>query len=1644
MKEKMIIASAIDFGAKNTGVYYAKYPEKSPFEKIEKLGEVVEHKEYTVLLKDRTAARHARRNYTRTKLAKRLLRVILEQRFKFPVREHMQALGFFMNRRGFTYIEGAFSGEHLNNFPKEGEAWECLPWDLKNSLEEGPLSDSLRELAHKDEEKIKKLFEELEKEHAKVKKDLFFYGCVNKVQEACKLRSKAKSLKVEDEKKLSNISKWVIEKLKEEGLEFPPRLLKENRIDLYSYLSPLSSARGQKLAQQLEEIKEKQKTVKSSIWNFGGIENFALTEKIEDILSDPEHKDYEKNHLHHLCYAVYKLYDELKSGARHRSKYFEEVKSDLDELDKHPHTYLRNFAKALEEHSALDKEKFYRLICHISNFELKPLRAYFNDETYKEGDRFHNHKLSKVTARWFLKHWRVTLEKDQKRKVEEYKELREKWGKHKDKQDIISFWLNTDPVLTIPPYQSLTNRRPPHCQSLQLNINYLKAKYPNWPSWLKQLEELKDVKEFMGAYGDKLKKLTGSTSDKQLVSDEQLELRKLRFILDRAKKTDPLKLNEIWSFYHRQQQLARDNAPKKEKEKQKGKMEAVIEKSEVPDELKKELKSAFREEGSFWHFLNKYYQNRAQARAGRYFIHQESKKKWNDDGKLLTVCPHRPRQKRYQLGADIAAILGMSYDRLKEKVCKNSEEIKAWDERKDWEKIESYFKEIKGFAACCGKSEAIQKKHRGSLKYKRDMALKEAKENGEKNLKEDDKEIFDLHKKCERLALELAQKVEGNLPEEKASQESQRYNSIFSFAQIHNILFKDRHGFSKTCPVCSLDNSERMQEAPPTSQNNKDNSKSEDGGESRQARAARLTALSIRLIDGAVMRVCDSLSRHISQKLWEMMEKDLIKNRQIHIPIICEQNRFEFEPSLKKMKNLKGELKGEREKREKSFKDKEERIKKAVRRICAYTGGNLGKGGEIDHIIPRASRYGTLNDEANLIYVSKAANQNKQEQKYFLKDLHVNYKKKIFGKKSDAEIESFIYQILTDKENPSSDENESFAFGRYLSFINLDEKQKICFQHALFLEEGDPLRAKVIRALQNRNRTIVNGTQRYLAQQISDRIWRRAKSISKEKLIEFDYFEYSAEAGEGKSTYELRKHYAKVHERLEKPEKQPAYSHLLDAQMAFLLAANEHRNNGSMAIQIKDPETVHEGIDYSTGEILPAKFFELSEIGEDKFSKIELNRKKRKNGVRLNRQFHLPNFYGENYAPLLIGIKKNKIEVRAGFSWENSVELDYKKSKKQGQNIVDSLPFAKDEKISNWKRNSKAFEQTSDKTANIEVEGLLKELHASAKRKLKHKNMEILFIHWNKNKIEKHLLSDFSTHELEKGKKWSESVKFLRSLSYRYKKVSISLGDKEKSPSNFFRKILDDKEKLKVTIFKSSLQFPARQEWEKLAKAWEEAKEKYQKEEQSDFNEFVRDYFMKREKAKKNNHQKVRKVFSLPIPVSDGIYLQSRRSWNQQEIYQISKDSDSRKDGNKFSRVVKKADGEIGEAINKAFVSKNIFKLKEETIVTDENYENIDPEKWYAVDDAVEAMKGTDLPEGIAKLSYLIDNTTRPRIRITLGSGFKKKMIKGILDSPLSKPKPDQKDNLKKELENASPDDTRTYTGSGFNKEIKEVLREVI
>ena len=1639
-KDNIVFSVAIDFGAKKTGVYYAKYPQFTNYTDIKKLGEIFgQELEYdqnnTSLLRERTSHRHTRRRYDRLQFAKRLITVILKKYFQFPAENHSQAIGFLMNRRGFTRIDGDFEREYFKKFPKQ--AWEVLPEDIKqffkkkttnNNQETIDILDAFEKLINNSKvTEIEKIYKEIKNKNKEIKKDRLYHEYTKKIKEAAKERILDNLLPSEinhKKHKLFQTSRWIVERLVKEGASELHELCNDNlTINLLDYFNNLQ--KDSSILKRLSELsfEQQQKKDANSIWDFKS-EEFDLIKEEEKGSFDISAKDYEKTHLHHFCYAVYKTYDERTSGSIHRSKFFEEIKKLFEDPHNCKHTYFKNFIQAINECPQLDIDKIYKLICHVSNFELKPLRAYFNDEHYKGGnDDFNNQKLSKIFRIWILKYWWVTAKKDGKEKLEDYKKLKKVWATHENKNNVISFWLKTDPILTIPPYQSLTNRRPPHCQTLLLNEKYLKEHYPLWEQWLEQLISIEGYSEKWQYYTDKLKTLKNK-KDNPFISDSESKLRTLQFIMDTSQKFDPLKLNKIWSAYHKINQIKNENGNKEEFQKWKEKLHNIKKESYLSDELKQDME--FDKTGSFGHFLNKYYQTRKKARENRYFLFQEKKDKWSrDKNNFLTVCEHKPRQKKYQILLDIFTVFGLDIELAKKQIPNFKSDYKA-DNSKE---IEEWLINLggNGIKSLCRESAKAQKDFKGSLKTKIDYVEKRRMQNAE--LTSVDKALYKIVSKCKNKSFEIAKKLWPDLSEDEQSQKAKKFNSLFSFSQIHNIVFKDRSGFSNTCPICSIDNGLRMEKI--------------DQG---IATASHLSGLRVRIIDGAVMRICDSISERISKEIWNGIKDNLFAGSKITIPLILEQNQFEFEPSLKKIKGRKNQNTNMEDTRE-AFKEKNKRIKSNT--ICPYEGVSIGDNGEIDHIIPKASKYGELNDEANLIYASRSANQGKKESQYSLEQLHKKYKKEIFKSiissdyNFDEQIRKFIYENL--EVNPDSvEEGDHFKFGKYINFSNLDPKQKIAFRHALFLQRQDPLRKKIIKNLKNRNKTIVNGTQRYLAQCIADKVWRKTKENNKNlKLIQFDYFEYPSDAHHSRSIYPLRKYYERYSQELrekakEKGQSQKPGSHLIDAQMAFLQAVEDHKNGGTMHMIFPEMETITQGFknpeEPKSNEFLPLKVYEATV--PNKVEYLKLNRKMSKKGYRFHRSFHRSSFYANHFIPLLVNKEGDQIKIRAGFSLMNSFEL----KNTTVNSAFKCLSFVKNKKLRDWMISNKKSLQQAQNQQN------LKSLYSFLSSLFPKTNL--FYINWDKQKIHQFFIEEFSTWKMAKSNttKWNERIVFLDSISYKTQRTPIILKkNANQSSSNNgkdIESIINNQNNFTIKMKNTQLILPIKKEWENLFKEWKaKNSQKTGNELKKEFDSFLRNYFKEKNEFTKHKHfhNKNRKVFSLPI-IANVHYLQKRKSWNKKSIYQICADSESRKDNNKFSRsVLYNKTNELKTTINKPFISKNIFKLKEEKQIVQKSYRNIDPDKWLNISKEIVENSGNRWPGNVQKIEYRIYNVTRPEIRLTFEANFNTDHIKAIKENFLTKPK----DNFDIRITDSinSRKKNFIYAGSGFNQSIQKILK---
>ncbi|RMG19979.1 MAG: hypothetical protein D6732_29265, partial [Methanobacteriota archaeon] len=92
-----------------------------------------------------------------------------------------------------------------------------------------------------------------------------------------------------------------------------------------------------------------------------------------------------------------------------------------------------------------------------------------------------------------------------------------------------------------------------------------------------------------------------------------------------------------------------------------------------------------------------------------------------------------------------------------------------------------------------------------------------------------------------------------------------------------------------------------------------------------------------------------------------------------------------------------------------------------------------------------------------------------------------------------------------------------------------------------------------------------------------------------------------------KGTQLLRRDLQDQHVVPEKEEVQDSYSHFIDAQMAFLLAAEDHKNDGSMGLRFDEQETVWP-VSHQTGEEGSTHAYESVRIAPEGVVEVELAR----------------------------------------------------------------------------------------------------------------------------------------------------------------------------------------------------------------------------------------------------------------------------------------------------------------------------------------------------------------------------------------------------------------------------------------------------
>lgn len=836
---------------------------------------------------------------------------------------------------------------------------------------------------------------------------------------------------------------------------------------------------------------------------------------------------------------------DFKSGAKPRRKYFQDIYADILGLHKSKDAGAKRLSRALKNHrfsqDGTFEKVFHQLLCHINNFDLKLLNRILKSVQSSSDLAVLERNMSNHVSHWIGKLWSLSPSNGVQR-LDEIRVLRRNLKTYiaENPNKIFSFLLDTAPELTIPPYESHTNRRPPSCQTLLLNSKQLDRDYPNWRHWLADLQEARAKDGQLGEFRKKIASLL-SRKDNSLASEDEVDARSLQLILDSAQDVDPFLLNKIWSQLKKRKELTRS---KNESSVSSQLIDDFLHESSLPGFLKEQIQQE-QKQGTFWHLVNKYFQTRRRAREGRYFIHynnQESQtSRWEKEGNLLVMCSHRPQQLKHQAGLDFSVTLGVSADVV-------------YHATKDTA-LSALCSSVRGLKTACQQAHVMQKKYGADLK----------------TVSNTETEVRKLVEKLPPLAQQLAEQL--GLDAERQAQFSECNSSIFIFAQLYPMVWGDRSGFGSTCPVCALDNSFRMT------------------GTNGQAIASRLNTLTMRLIDGSLKRLLNHQAHHIVNRIWPTLEAKAQQASKISVPLILEQNRFDFTDNLARIKGVKPK------KDDKPYRyneqSKRERILEATGGVCPYTGVaiNTSENVDYDHIIPRSGPYGVLNDEANLIASSVLGNRKvKMSRQLMLSDLSPVYLVKQFGTSDVSDIERQIVQTI------QSETGEAFKFGRYRQFVALSPEAQKAFRHALFLSSAHPLRRQVIDAISHSSKTKVNGTQRYMAQLIADILLQKAASKGLANKFTFDYFEVSSSGVDEDSTVALRRYLAPLTENLDYDfadfvkvdgKAQQDYSHVIDATMAFMLAAQQHQGEGALRIEFAPNDSVWGNID-EDGVISPS------------------------------------------------------------------------------------------------------------------------------------------------------------------------------------------------------------------------------------------------------------------------------------------------------------------------------------------------------------------------------------------------------------------------------------------------------------------------
>ena len=1537
---KFISPIAIDLGSKNTGLFYLHYEningECKTLSELQKIPafrktlalETGTGSSYQLLMVDRTQRRHQRRGYTRRKLAKRLARLILEEELNIPIKPHLEALGFLLNRRGFSYTTFEIDESILRYFPSK------LLDEYRNDQYAYEPLNSVPEILRSEDDSDS--VDILEKIH-----ELLEQGNLQQLEELTKDFCSTKT-------RFRRISSQIksISKITDIETDLQNEINSLNRKDYVDRLkNQLSSA--EKAQQSEDELKIEKKNLVKSVLYFQ--DKYEILPDITDTRS-LKCKQY-------FTWALFRTLDEakrnLQTGHKPRKQYSKDIFDDLfDAEDVKGQSISRSLCKlrdAVLDCSSLGPEqgkkrlkKFCNLLGNISNLQIKPLRQYFNNKDHFEKDEWQPDKMHSIYAKW-LRSWRPRSSKQMVLRKDLLLDL--------NSTNLIFHWLRTDPKLTIPPHENNNNRRPPKCNSLILTPTRLSVYLPNWRAITDMLiQELKNIDpkfiqdwmsdeelrntaldkgESLIAYS-KILERSGTKNNKAFSNSENKDdlwkCRTLAFILDRSNGHSLVNGGKGFAM--------RLTFGPTSLNSQNQKIRAERTKNSLKELLGKKFKS-------FENFANRYFKEVSLAKEGRLFL--------ESDDTLLAICNEKPRQKRHQSVIDIAGLFGISVEMFKKVIETKDFTLLDLDEN-----VQKWLTSFRSLKTISEKSSKIQNQYGNEL----NEAIQSVKQKIESGIEPDDSEL-QLHELVLRIE-ELAKRIGNELDADYG-----KFNSIFSFAQLYNIGFSERSGFSSTCKLCAYDNVRRMQPYASTVLDS-----------ACIALAPRISGLSVRVIDGVVRKLFEHKARAIAKLKWTRLKHVCRQNpgAEVSVPILIEQNSFDFERDLNEIKKMKRKIKSiELEER---LNKKKERIKLSSGQVCPYTGEMLGTSGELDHILSRSftkrMHQTVFNSECNFLYVSSLANRVKNNVELRLKDLHNTYLQRLFETTDCESIQNTIEVFV-----------ENFDERKFSNFLNLTDESKINIRHALFLNPESSARKKVVRMLNNSHRTRVNGTQRYFASLIAKYLTELNKknNSSVPLKLSFDYLEIDS-----LEVYRLRRSYAEVKQVLRKETVQSLESHSVDATLVFLFALKS--NKVSEILGAKPPEIEYISdkrdddktyLEASYNTVL-APFYEGAS-----FSEIKINRRPTTSKYYVHRPMFRDNFYAGRYLPIII-TKEGKLGH--GFSESNMIS-GVSSSEEKNDLLNMMLQFSPTGKKELRKYGFQASDSShvitkiAEKLKNLDKNYIILPIHHSLM------NEYLLAKHNTKvNFSGAYTLQDL----VEKSAYRTERVLITRVMANNLLLILQNYENwKHISPTKFCQILSKNsvtfsnqsKNQKRINLFvNGQVVLPVWQEWKNFLIQWEKQDDH---EDDNSFNSCCKEYFKVGRHSRK--HQRVRNKFGLPIVTNEGKFLQKRKSWTNdiQQPKQISNDADPSKGGNKFQIpiVTKEGSVEFG-GLSKIYQSESLHQLKPK--IECEGY-LVKHSIWLPLNlDRIlnEEERKKYKKHGVVSVHIRIVNLTRPVIKVTL------------------------------------------------------------